>query len=43
MEDALDGVEMRLHGKVERPARWGLRVKMLRSIVRRKREKTERD
>ena len=41
LEDALDRVELALHGKVARPARWSPRVKILRNILAKKRRRTE--
>jgi hypothetical protein len=39
LEDALDGAELKLHGRVERPASWGLGVKILRRMAQKKRGK----
>ncbi|HET9449458.1 MAG TPA: hypothetical protein VFO83_01175, partial [Aggregicoccus sp.] len=37
IEDALDKAELALLGRVEHPARWSWRVKLLRSLLRRRR------
>jgi hypothetical protein len=39
VEDALDGAEHRLHGRVERPANWSPWVKGLRRILAKRRQK----
>jgi len=39
LEDALDGAEQRLHGSVERPARWSLWVRGLRRLMAKRRKK----
>lgn len=41
LEDALDKAERNLHGRVSKPARWSLRVKMLRQIAAKKRRREE--
>ncbi len=38
LEDALDGAEQRLHGRVEKPARWSPWVKGLRCILAKRRQ-----
>lgn len=40
LEDALDGAEQRLHGRVERPSRWSPWVKGIRRLLARRRERT---